>query len=86
MHPAPSVRETTLVHLAVHRFPALLDQGGERPGIVHRLDKDTSGLIVLALHDASRRTLTRMFGDRDVYKEYLALASKIGRASCRERV
>lgn len=77
VHPAPSVRETTLVHLAAHRFPALLDQGGERPGIVHRLDKDTSGLIVLALHDASRRTLTRMFGDRDVYKEYLALVAGV---------
>lgn len=77
VHPAPSVKETTLAHLAVHRFPTLRTQDDERPGIVHRLDKDTSGLMVLALTEASRHALTGMFSDRTVYKEYLALVAGV---------
>lgn len=75
VHPAPSVNEVTLVHRAAHSFPELLAQQGERPGIVHRLDRDTSGLIVLALSEAARLALTNAFARRDVYKEYLALVS-----------
>lgn len=77
VHPAPSVTEATLVHQAAWHFPALLEQPGERPGIVHRLDKDTSGLIVLALSETARLNLTRAFAGRAVYKEYLAVVSGV---------
>jgi len=77
VHPAPSVNEPTLVHRVAHHFPALLDQSGERPGVVHRLDKDTSGLIVMALSEPARLELTRAFASREVYKEYLALVSGV---------
>lgn len=75
VHPAPSVDEPTLVHHLVHAFPDLLAQGGERPGVVHRLDKDTSGLIAVALSDPARLALTRAFAERKIYKEYLALVA-----------
>ncbi len=77
VHPAPSVDEPTLVHHLAHAFPTLLAQGGERPGVVHRLDKDTTGLICVALSDPARLALTRAFSNRDVYKEYLALVSGV---------
>lgn len=75
VHPAPSVDEATLVHHLAHAYPVLLAQGGERPGVVHRLDKDTSGLICVALSDPARLALIRAFSARDVYKEYLALVA-----------
>lgn len=77
VHPAPSVAEPTLVHRAAHHFPRLLDQPGERPGVVHRLDKDTSGLMALALGEPARLELTRAFASREVYKEYLALVAGV---------
>ncbi len=77
VHPAPSVAGPTLVHRAAHHFPSLLAQPGERPGVVHRLDKDTSGLIVLALSEAARLSLTQAFASREVRKEYLALVSGV---------
>jgi 23S rRNA pseudouridine1911/1915/1917 synthase len=77
VHPAPSVSEATLVHRAAHHFPDLLAQGGERPGVVHRLDKDTSGLIVLALSEQARLALSGAFASREVHKEYLALVSGV---------
>lgn len=77
VHPAPSVVESTLVNRALHHFPSLLTQGGSRPGIVHRLDKDTSGLIILALSESAAQTLTEAFSHREVYKEYLALVAGI---------
>ena len=64
----------TLVNALLHRFRALSGVGGElRPGIVHRLDKDTSGLIVVAKDDVSHRKLARQFAGRAVKKTYLAL-------------
>jgi 23S rRNA pseudouridine1911/1915/1917 synthase len=77
VHPAPSVGEPTLVHRVAHHFPVLLAQGGERPGVVHRLDKDTSGLIVLALSEPARLNLTQAFASRHVRKEYLALVAGV---------
>lgn len=77
VHPAPSVTEPTLVHRVAHHFPALLTQSGERPGVVHRLDKDTSGLMVLALSESARLNLTQAFASREVYKEYLALVAGV---------
>ena len=64
----------TLVNALLHRFQALSGTGGElRPGIVHRLDKETSGLIVVAKNDRSHRKLAEQFSSRDVHKTYLAL-------------
>jgi 23S rRNA pseudouridine1911/1915/1917 synthase len=71
VHPAPS-----------HRGPTLVDQlsdllaGGdpERPGIVHRLDKDTSGLLVVARTDEAHRALAEQVAEREVERVYLALA------------
>jgi len=64
----------TLVNALLHRFGSLSGVGGElRPGIVHRLDKNTSGLIVVAKNDAAHRALAAEFSSRRVKKTYLAL-------------
>lgn len=73
VHPAPSCPEGTLVHRLVAHFPSLREQEGFRPGIVHRLDKDTSGLICVALTEEARLRLSEAFAAREVHKEYLAL-------------
>ena len=64
----------TLVNALLHRFKSLSSTGGElRPGIVHRLDKNTSGLIVVAKNDRAHAALGAMFAGRHVRKTYLAL-------------
>jgi len=64
----------TLVNALLHHFASLSAVGGEmRPGIVHRLDKETSGLIVVAKNDESHRKLAAQFARREVKKKYLAL-------------
>jgi 23S rRNA pseudouridine1911/1915/1917 synthase len=64
----------TLVNALLHRFGQLSDVGGNlRPGIVHRLDKATSGLIVVAKNDAAHRNLAMQFAGRQVKKTYIAL-------------
>lgn len=64
----------TLVNALLHRFQTLSNVGGElRPGIVHRLDKETSGLLVVAKTDSAHRKLARQFAAREVRKTYLAL-------------
>jgi 23S rRNA pseudouridine1911/1915/1917 synthase len=64
----------TLVNALLHRFQALSTTSGElRPGIVHRLDKDTSGLIIVAKNDRSHAALAEMFSTRKVKKTYVAL-------------
>ena len=64
----------TLVNALVHRFGQLSGVGGElRPGIVHRLDKETSGLIVVAKNDSAHRKLADEFSSRRVKKTYIAL-------------
>jgi len=64
----------TLVNALLHRFGGLSRVGGElRPGIVHRLDKETSGLIIVAKNDAAHRRLARQFSSRQVQKRYVAL-------------
>jgi len=64
----------TLVNALLHRFGQLSAVGGElRPGIVHRLDKETSGLIVVAKSDDAHRKLAAQFSKREVKKTYLAL-------------
>jgi len=64
----------TLVNALLHRFGTLSSGSGEaRPGIVHRLDKETSGLIVVAKNDVAHRKLAEQFSSRRVHKTYLAL-------------
>jgi 23S rRNA pseudouridine1911/1915/1917 synthase len=64
----------TLVNALLHRFQALSSTSGElRPGIVHRLDKDTSGLIIVAKNDRAHAALARMFSGREIRKTYIAL-------------
>ncbi|MDE5879645.1 MAG: RluA family pseudouridine synthase, partial [Desulfovibrio sp.] len=72
VHPCPSCPEHTLVQRLLGRFPQLGRLEGERPGIVHRLDKDTSGLMVVALTEAARRTRSEAVSRRAVRKEYNA--------------
>lgn len=74
VHPAPGHFSGTLVNGLLYHCPNLGGIGGElRPGIVHRLDKDTSGTLVVAKHDAAHTNLSRQFKSRRVKKEYLAL-------------
>ncbi len=64
----------TLVNGLLHRFASLSEVGGElRPGIVHRLDKETSGLIIVAKNDAAHRKLGQQFSRREIKKRYTAL-------------
>ena len=64
----------TLVNALLHRFAALSEVGGElRPGIVHRLDRETSGLMVVAKNDEMHRRLARQFSRREVHKTYIAV-------------
>ena len=64
----------TLVNALLHRFAQLSEVGGEtRPGIVHRLDKETSGLILVARNDVAHRNLAKQFSGREVKKRYIAL-------------
>ncbi len=74
VHPAAGHESGTLVNALLHHVDDLSGIGGEkRPGIVHRLDRGTSGLMVVAKHDAAHEELARQFHDREVEKEYLAL-------------
>jgi 23S rRNA pseudouridine1911/1915/1917 synthase len=64
----------TLVNALLHHFQALSGVGGElRPGIVHRLDRATSGLMVVAKNDEAHRRLAKQFSERQVHKTYIAL-------------
>jgi 23S rRNA pseudouridine1911/1915/1917 synthase len=64
----------TLVNALLYRFKALSATGGDlRPGIVHRLDKDTSGLIVVAKNDRTHAALAELFSSRQIKKTYIAL-------------
>ncbi len=74
VHPAPGHPSDTLVNAILHHCPEIEGVGGERrPGLVHRLDKETSGVIVIAKNDRTHRDLQAQFKARTVYKEYLAL-------------
>jgi 23S rRNA pseudouridine1911/1915/1917 synthase len=76
-HPAPGEPGPTLVNHLLHRWPDMAadtsGMGRQRPGIVHRLDKDTSGLMVVALTEADRLRLAADFAGRRVRKVYLAI-------------
>ena len=74
VHPAAGHSSGTLVNALLHHVDDLSGVGGQlRPGIVHRLDRGTSGVMVVAKNDASHQELSRQFHDREVEKEYFAL-------------
>jgi 23S rRNA pseudouridine1911/1915/1917 synthase len=74
VHPAAGHSSGTVVNALLHHIEDLSGIGGElRPGIVHRLDRGTSGVLVAAKNDEAHRELARQFHDREVEKEYIAL-------------
>ena len=74
VHPAAGHASGTLIHAALAHAPEIEGVGGEkRPGLVHRLDKDTSGAIIMAKNDRAQHWLSQQFQDRQVGKNYLAL-------------
>ena len=76
VHPGAGHRQHTLVNALLSHCPTLSGIGGkERPGIVHRLDKETSGCLVVAKNDWAHRELSRQFAERGVEKIYLALVA-----------
>jgi 23S rRNA pseudouridine1911/1915/1917 synthase len=82
VHPAPGHGGGTLVNALLHHCRDLSGVGGElRPGIVHRLDKDTSGVLVAAKNDAAHRSLAAQFKAHSVLREYLALVRGAPRAA-----
>src|ERR671910_36927 len=75
VHPAPGHPRGTLANALLAHVPGISVGGTQRPGIVHRLDKDTSGLIVAAKTDRGRTALVSQWESRSVEKAYLALVS-----------
>src|SRR5215207_805141 len=75
VHPAPGHQRGTLANALLAHVPGISVGGSQRPGIVHRLDKDTSGLIVAAKTDRGRTALVTQWESRSVEKTYLALVS-----------
>jgi 23S rRNA pseudouridine1911/1915/1917 synthase len=74
VHPGAGHATGTLVNALLHHVRGLSGIGGrERPGIIHRLDRGTSGVMVVAKHDRAHRALSRQFQERRVEKEYVAL-------------
>ena len=75
VHPAPGHPDGTLVNALMHHCRQLADSGHPlRPGIVHRLDRDTSGLLVVALTDQAHRSLAAQLKDRSLGRHYLAIS------------
>lgn len=78
VHPSPGHSSGTLVHAVLAHSPDIQGIGGvKRPGVVHRLDRDTSGVILLAKNDQSHRYLQSLFKKREIRKTYLALVDSI---------
>ena len=74
VHPGPGHYDATLVHGLLECLSGLSGIGGVmRPGIVHRIDKDTSGLLVVAKHDAAHETLSEALKQHEIKREYLAI-------------
>lgn len=74
VHPAAGIHSGTLANALAYHFQQLPDTGaGVRPGVVHRLDRDTSGLLVVAKTEAALEHLSDQFRDRTVFKSYVAL-------------
>lgn len=79
VHPGAGTTNQTLVHALLHHCQGQLSRigGVERPGIVHRLDRETSGVMVVAKTDEAHKVLTKAFSGRTLKKEYLALVSGV---------
>jgi 23S rRNA pseudouridine1911/1915/1917 synthase len=79
VHPAPGNRDRTLVNALLHHCKGNLSDisGIERPGIVHRIDKDTSGIIVAAKTNVAHRRLSEMMAVHDIKREYIALVKGV---------
>jgi 23S rRNA pseudouridine1911/1915/1917 synthase len=77
VHPAPGNYEHTLVNALKNVFSELSDINPARPGIVHRLDKETSGLLIIAKNNFSHLALTRQFTEHTIKKEYIAIVKGI---------
>ena len=74
MHPSSQQSQGTLVNRLLHHISDLSGIGGEeRPGIVHRLDRDTSGVVVVAKNDIAHQELSRQFKEREIQKTYVAV-------------
>jgi len=74
VHPAPGARRDTVVNALLHRSRGIAGVGAaERPGIVHRLDRDTSGVLAVALTPAALEAVARQFRERSVRKEYVGI-------------
>ena len=75
VHPAPHTDEATLIDALMARYPSIGQVGGEpnRPGIIHRLDRDVSGLMIVAKTERAFEELKRQFQQREIKKKYLAL-------------
>ena len=74
VHIGAGVRSGTLVNALLHHFQSLSRMGGElRPGIVHRLDRNTSGVLLVAKSDGAHRNLAAQFAERKIEKDYIAL-------------
>ena len=80
VHPAGTTDEVTLVHGLLYEFPDIAElNDDERPGIVHRLDKDTSGCLIIARTEECRLKLIEMFSRREIKKEYYTLVKHVPR-------
>ena len=81
VHPAAGNRDGTMVNALLHHCGGSLSGigGVARPGIVHRIDKDTSGLLVVAKHDLAHEGLARQFADHSIERRYLAIVSDVPR-------
>jgi 23S rRNA pseudouridine1911/1915/1917 synthase len=74
VHPGANIQDNTLVHALLYHCQNLSGIGGKlRPGIVHRLDKNTSGLLVIAKEDFVHRELSNQFSEKSIKREYIAL-------------
>ncbi len=76
VHPAPGHYTKTLVNALLYKF-SLSNKDSIRPGIVHRLDKDTSGLMMVAKNDFTHESLSKMIANKEVDRHYLALVNGI---------
>ncbi len=83
VHPAAGNRDGTLVNALLHHCgDSLSGIGGvARPGIVHRIDKDTSGLLVIAKHDRAHEGLAKQFASHSIERRYLAIVSDVPRTA-----
>lgn len=81
VHPGAGNQTGTFANALLHHSPQVVEKGSLRPGIVHRLDKETSGLLLAAKDETTRQKLVQIFANRQIYKEYRAIC--IGNAGCR---